>query len=695
MATATYERVKEQSRERVIEMSRTGRDIAPGYPKSGDLKTRNACERDFRLFCETYFPHAFRLRWSPDHLKAIARMEETVLDGGLFALAMPRASGKTTLCVRAALWALLYGHRRWVCLVAATEEKAGKLMEPFKVEIQYNERLARDFKQVCYPIQRLENNGRKAIGQLFDGEQTRIGWGEGALTFPTMPDSACDGKNVSGSTVSVAGITGALRGQSTTLATGEIIRPELVLLDDPQTRESSMSRLQCVTREAIITGDVLGMAGPDRNIAAIMPCTVIRQGDMADLMLDRKKNPEWHGQKTKMVYSFPSDMKLWEEYKRIRVEAMEADEKTTAATEFYRANREAMDAGAVVPWEDRFREDEVSAVQHAMNLMFLDERMFFCEYQNDPLPEIADEVADLTAEEIASKLSRTARGIVPLACTRLTAFIDVQGAALYWVVCAWEDNFSGSVVDYGTFPEQNLPYFALRDIKNTLADVIRGAGLEGQIYGGLELLTDKLLSRGWERGDGAQLKIERLLIDANWGDSTATVKKFCRETPFSSIVMPSHGKYVGAGSEPMGNYKKKTGERVGLNWRVPVANNRGETRHVIYDTNFWKSFVFLRLATAIGDRGCLTLFGSRSEAHRLFADHLKAEYRVRTQGRGREVDEWKARPERPDNHWFDGLAGAAMAASMQGVILPDSGGPAEPKRATRVSFAELQRLKKN
>lgn len=415
---------------------------------------------------------------------------------------------------------------------------------------------------------------------------------------------------------------------------------------------------------------------------------------MADRILNRDLHPEWQGTRTKMVYSFPTNGKLWEEYAQIRAGSLKAERGGVEATEFYRANREAMDVGSRVAWSDRHNPDEISALQHAMNLKLRDERAFAAEYQNEPLPEDPNETTDLTADEIAGKLSRIARGIVPLACTRLTAFIDVQGAALYYVVCAWEDNFSGSVIDYGTFPEQDIPYFTLRDVKNTLGQVITGAGLEGQIYGGLEALTEKLLSRGWDRGDGAKLKIERLPIDANWGDSTATVKKFARETPFSAIVTPSHGKYVGASSVPMAEYTRKAGDRVGLNWRVPSLKGRGETRHVIYDTNFWKSFVYLRVATAIGDRGCLTLFGSKPDAHRMFADHLKAEYRVRTQGRGREVDEWKARPERPDNHFLDCLAGATMAASMQGVILPDAGAPAEPKRAARVSFADLQRKRR-
>ncbi len=93
-------------------------------------------------------------------------------------------------------------------------------------------------------------------------------------------------------------------------------------------------------------------------------------------------------------------------------------------------------------------------------------------------------------------------------------------------------------------------------------------------------------------------------------------------------------------------------------------------RHVVYDTNYWKSFIHARLAVPMGDAGCLSLFGRKPEPDRLFSEHLTAEYKVRTEGRGRTVDEWKIKPTQPDNHWFDGIVGCAVAASVQGVSLP-------------------------
>jgi hypothetical protein len=684
------EKRKDVSNAWSLDQSRKNREISGDYPEPGDLTVRAACERDFRLFCETYFPNAFNLAWSGDHIRAIGRMQDIVLNGGLFALAMPRGGGKTSLSVRAAIWALLYGHRRFVSLVAATEKLASDLMKPIKTELTWNERLMADFRQVCYPFKRLENNGRKCIGQIFDGEETRIVWSEDRLTLPTMPDDACDGRNVSGSTVTVAGITGALRGQSHTLATGEIIRPELILLDDPQTRESAMSSSQSETREAIIKGDVLFMGGPQQKIAAIMPCTVIRSGDLADLMLDRKKNPEWAGQKTKMVYSFPKHEKLWDEYRRIQCESLEADGNGHEATEFYGLNRSAMDEGAVVAWADNYYPDELSALQHAMNLKFRNERAFFAECQNDPMPAQESRPDDLTPDQIMARVNRMNRRQVLTSCSRITAFIDVQASLLWYVVCAWEDDFTGYVIDYGAYPEQDTAYFTLANARIPLSAVIKGAALEGQLYGGLKALTDSLCSREWPRDDGAALRLERCLIDANWPDSTDSVYKVCRQSAYSAVLTPSRGRYVGASSTPITEWGKQEGERRGLNWVLRPTPAYKSLRLAQYDANFFKSFIATRLSTAMGDKSALTLFGTKPQDHRMLADHLCSEFRVRTQrvGSTREVDEWKKRPEQVDNHLWDCLVGCAVAASIQGISLMDGPKLEKPKRP---SFQELQR----
>ncbi|MGE3803909.1 MAG: terminase gpA endonuclease subunit, partial [Gemmataceae bacterium] len=631
-------------------------------------------------------------------------VEHAVLRGGLFAMAMPRSSGKTTIVETACIWAVLNGHREFVCLIGSDEGHAMDMLESIKTEIDGNDLLAEDYPEVVHPIQKLDGIANRCAGQLYRGERTHIGWTAKDIVLPTLKPHGWleredhssfigpDGYSLaSGAIIKVAGITGRIRGMKFKRADGQTVRPTLVILDDPQTDESARSLAQCATRESILAGAVLGLGGPGKKISGIMPCTVIRPGDMADRILDRDQHPQWQGERTKMVYAFPTNEKLWQQYAEILSEGFRNDRGGEEATEFYRAHRPAMDEGAVIAWPERHNDDELSAIQHAMNLKLQDEAAFFAEYQNEPLPEEKTD-DELTADQIAAKINRLKRGLVPLGCEHVTMFIDIQATLLFYVVAAWQDDFTGHIIDYGSYPDQKRGYFTLRDARNTLSTATQNAGLEGSIYAGLEKLTDQCLGREWPREDGVVMKIDRCLIDANWGSSTEIVYQFCRQTKHAGVVLPSHGRFVGASSLPFSEHKRRPGERVGLNWRITSAHGKRAIRHVLFDTNYWKSFAHARLAVPMGDKGCLSLFGDRAEQHRLFAEHLTAEYRVRTEGRGRVVDEWKQRPEKFDNHWLDGLVGCAVAASMQGALLFGTDGRFEKPKA-RKSFAAMQKGK--
>ena len=662
----SYEDRRNAERDRQAEQSLAGRDIGP-LPEVVNPDRKAACERNFQLFCESYFPETYSLAWSPDHLKVIEKIETAVLRGGLFALALPRGSGKTTITESAALWSMLYGHREFVVLIGATESAALELLDSLKTELEVNERLAEDFPEVCYPVAQLEGIANRCAGQLYKGERTRITWTSNEIVLPTV-----EGSRASGIIVRVAGITGRIRGMKFKRSDGRNVRPSLVIIDDPQTSESAGSLEQTRKRVRVLAGDILGLAGPGQKISGIMPCTIIRPGDMADIILNRNTHPDWNGEKTRMVYRFPSNMKLWEEYAEIRAEALRTEGNFQKATEFYLANREAMDAGAEVSWEARFNHDEVSALQHAMNLKFQDESAFMSEYQNDPLPDDTADDSLLSVDGICAKINGLARRRVPLKCDRLTMFVDVQKALLFYVVIAWAEDFTGAVIDYGSWPDQHRHEYSLADANPSIQTLFPKAGFEGALYAALSALTDECLGREWEREDGAVLKIERALVDANWGQSTDVVYQFCRQSSHAGVILPSHGRYVGASSKPMTEYRKQQGDRLGFNWMIPNVAGKRAIRHVIYDTNYWKSFIHARLAVPVGDKGSLTLYGRIPGAHQLFAEHLTAEYRVKTQGRGRTVDEWKLKPQSHDNHFLDCVAGCAVCGSMLGASLPET-----------------------
>jgi len=681
-----YERIREEARQRRRRLAAAGMEIGP-IPAVANPKRRARAEKDFRYFCKTYFPAAFYLPWCDDHLKVIAKIERAVRQGGLFAMAMPRGSGKSALTRTAALWAVLAGLRRYVVIIAATASRAQDELRRIQTACETNEGLIGDWPEVLYPVRCLQRIAQRQKGQTHNGQHTRMEWLAGKLVLPTiMIDPEFDEFDLyegparsGGAILTGVGLTGGeIRGQNHYLPNGEIIRPDFVMIDDPQTTESAWSVSQCERREALLAGDVLGMAGPGRKIAGIMCCTVIRAGDMADNILDRKKHPEWQGERTKMVYSFPTNTKLWDEYARIRAESLRHDGDGREATEFYRKNRAAMDAGAVVAWPARYNPDEISAIQHAMNLKLRDEAAFFAEYQNEPLTPTEGDEEFLTADRIAAKTNGLRRGQVPAGALHLTMFVDVHDRLLYWAVCAWAEDFTGYVVDYGAYPDQKRAYFTLRDATRTLARVFQGAGREGAIEAGLLALLDEQLDREFHREDGSIMHIGRCLIDSGYVPDI--VYEAIRRSGRAGVIMPSRGQGITAANKPISEYSRGKGDLIGYYWWIPSAKGKRILRTVYIDTNYWKTFIHTHLALAMGDKGCLSLFGSKPGEHRMLADHLTAEYRVRTEGRGRKVDEWKLPPARPDNHWFDCLVGCAVAASMLGLSVT---GPATRERKVR------------
>lgn len=666
------------------EASEDARDISP-VPKVVNPRRKSAACKSFKKFCDTYFKDVFYLKWSKIHLAVIEKIERVVDGGEIYALAMPRGSGKTTLFQIAVLWAAITGRAELIVLIAANASRASQLLEDVKVWLETNDLLLEDFPEVCYPIRRLERIALRARGQHIAGEPTRIGWKAAELVLPTVKGSAA-----SGVCIRTAGTLGSdIRGLSYTRPDGRKVRPSLAFVDDPQTRESAQSATQCDNLEKILKADVLGMAGPGRKIACVVAMTVVAQNDVAQRLLDRRANPEFRGERYQLLSSLPVNLDLWEQYRQIRDAELQNDGDGSKATAFYRKNRKRMDEGAVSSWPERFNAGEISAIQCAMNLKFRDEGAFLSEYQNEP-PE-TDARLDVLSPDVVLDAGR-ARGSIPIGAHFLTAFVDVHKNLLFWTLCAWSDRFDGTVVDYGTYPKQKRARFTLADARPTLADAIPGAGLEGQVYGGLRALCDQLFAADYLRDDGSSVGLDRLLIDANWGATTDVVYQFIRESAHRSKIYPSHGRFVGAKSRPFGEYTVKRGDRVGLHWRMPAESSRNGLRRVLIDVNYWKSFLYARLTTAPGDPGRLALTGSARE-NALFLEHLTAEKRKTVEAAGRRVDEWEAIPDR-DNHWFDCLVGCAAAAAIQGARLESVGGQAR-RESRRVSFAEAQRNKRS
>lgn len=675
-----YEQHRDRMAKNQASISAAGRDIGE-MPPVADPERREACRRDLRLFCETYFQDIFYLPWSPIQLETIKRLQAAAMQGGKFAIAMPRGTGKSTLCERTAIWAIVYGYRRYVCVIGGSDPATREVFRAIKNSFETNETFMADFPEVCHAVAALENITNRCRGQTYLGARTHIEWSDVKLVMPIIGDSP-----IGGSVISSTSMTGRIRGMKHQVPDGEVLRPDFVLVDDPQTRESARSVSQVKYRKDLINSDILGLAGPGKTITAVIPCTVIYPEDLADQLLCRETNPDWGGLRFSLLNGMPKNMHLWQRYWEIRSECQRKDKDVAEATRFYAQNRKEMDDGCKATWPERFNAGEISGIQYGMNIYFSNPDGFFSEYQNQPYATELGEGEQISAEKVLDRRVQRPPLEIPQAATRITMAVDVQKNVLYWALMAFDDKFSGWLLDYGVWPEQSKQVFTTRDASPTYKEAFPGSGQEGALNLALGELLPPYLNRLYLREDGAELPLGRCLIDSGWGESTDTIYNFIRENRLNN-VLPSKGVGITATNKPFSEYQRRPGEIISpYEWRIAPIRTKKHIRLLSYDTNYWKSFFRNRVFTAPGDPGAFAINAPRIDDRlRLLADQLSSEYSITEAAQGRRVDVWKLTPVK-ENHWLDCVIGCMVAASEQGaelVIPPSTAAGKEARRADK------------
>jgi hypothetical protein len=298
-------------------------------PPVKDPARREACRLDLHKFLVTYFPQSTgRKPFSTDHRRAITRLQQCILEGGLFGQAFPRGFAKTTISENSAIWAVLYGHRKFVPIFGADANSASGNIDSIQLELSENDLLYEDFPEVCHAIRALEGKAQRCASQTVstwspcpecggtreNGEggqckvcrgrgrvadesaQTHIEYRADLIVLPTIAGSVA-----SGAIITARGIMSGCRGMKHKRPDGTQQRPDFVILDDPQTDESASTDLQVEKRLDVIRKGILKLGGHDRKIACVMNATVIKPNDLVERVFDPKKFPAWQTERIKMV----------------------------------------------------------------------------------------------------------------------------------------------------------------------------------------------------------------------------------------------------------------------------------------------------------------------------------------------------------------------------------------------------------
>jgi hypothetical protein len=445
----------------------------------------------------------------------------------------------------------------------------------------------------------------------------------------------------------------------------------------------------------VIKKAILRLTGHKKTMSCVVNATCINEGDCIDTLMDRKKHPEWETMRIPMLMSFGVNHDGWwlTDYAAIRRTYNEEDphdrkRAIADATAFYLENREHADDGAEATWEACYSEGEASAIQHAYNILIDDgPEVFASECQNKP-----ERFAGHANGEFLTSLEmqRTRIGIdtMPPTAIEVVGFhIDVQHRCLYFTVMGATADYSLTPLAYGQFPPQPrglIPYSEVT--RETLEDRYSGAGLERAIETGVAELIDDLCSRHWTREDGVDIEVNQGLIDAN--DQTQAVRRGIKRSKYPNRVLAAFGRGIKAGDMPMMQIKMVEGEKRSrdnaIPWRLTPDRTVIGQRNMFICTNSVKTFLQRRIAAPTGDAGSFELMNGD---HRVFCDQIcESEFPTKTDGPWGEVIEWKARPQRPDNHLLDTTCGAIVAISVTGrVAFTPTMQPRKPSTRKKVS----------
>jgi hypothetical protein len=640
------DRSKDATRKREIR-SESARIVIP------DCKNpirREKCLADPELFLKTYFADKYTRPFGPHHLKMIDAILSRAQHGGRQAIAAPRGCGKSELVKGMLAYLVFAGLVRFPLPIAATGNLASSLFKDFQSKVQACVTLQQDFPEVCYPVQALEGAPQRAGRQHVDGVLTRIKWTTEEISLPYVPGSIYGGVKMA-----YYGLDAAFRGINR-----DGMRPDFVVVDDPETEESARSLDQIQKREDTLDRAIAGLAQEGSNLAIVLLTTIQNRHCLSYRVTDRKIRPSFNGFRFGMVVKWPTHMDLWENYIAIRHSDQEhGDEHGMNAVKYYLESRDEMDAGheMLSSHYDKIElEDGTQVIHSALQFAFnkiADTSMaaYRSEYQNDPEPEDEIERTALTAARVQSRVGKFSQREAPSTTEARTIGIDIGNHNSHWVDCAWEGNAIGSVVDYGIMETHGLTGNA------------DDTAVERAILASLEVWADEVVS-----------KVNPLLclIDSGSGAGhTAAVYEFCRRRgrPF----FPSKGWSDARFRLPQAQDGKYPFEQAYAHYLIDSGVH-------LYNVNteYWKKWLQQRFITSPFDEGgnrndgSLVLFDTAGDRkrHLSFAHHMTAEEEQLVPVYGKESKRvWFVKNR--NNHWLDAIALACAGAGCVGIRLID------------------------
>ena len=243
-----------------VDLSDAIRGLGKGLVAVEAATVRSRARTSLRAFCDTYLAHHFTVGYGPHH-DDIFRVIDTprTTHGKRVARIEPRKFGKTTVVSLALpLHALAYQTKKFVLLVGEGSSTAEANLATLVHELENNEQLVADFPHLIA--------ARDTKGQI-------VKWTDMQIVL------------ANGATVMAKGMGSRMRGMK-----HGATRPDLGIVDDPESPETAPSFLTRQRHKRWFGGTFLGLGGETWDVYVI--------GNMPHhdcLIASLVKSPEWDG----------------------------------------------------------------------------------------------------------------------------------------------------------------------------------------------------------------------------------------------------------------------------------------------------------------------------------------------------------------------------------------------------------------
>jgi len=578
-ASSVNERVDaHRQRHRVVE-----------WKQPEDASRRTRLEKSASAWLRYYMPQTYTRPFDDPQNAIIEGAVKAQAERCRYVVAAERGIGKSSILWGLVLMFALTGRERFPVCIMWSGQSASRALRFWRMALAFNSRLLADYPEYCMPYAWAKGSGFKVATSIWSHNNQPTGamyqLGENMIIFP-------DNRGAIGCET----INGNPRGLNHPCSDGTVLRPSLVLIDDPQSRGSAKSPVQVQQIIELIDADIAGLGEAGTSMPMLMSGNCIAPYDVMDYYLS---HAGWTALRIPRISSWPDGFndpgsecsKRWSEWAMLR-QAHPGIREAKSALAFYKAHRAVMTKGMGVSNHFGFERPRghPDAFYGAMVSYFtMGHNAFMAERQQQPVL-VASTTYEINLQTILRRKSGYPRLCAPKGSI-INMGVDINYVGFNWVVVASDPvSQTRKVVAHGKWPSGGILVHA-KATDNTARFLIRR---------GIAQFSKEIIEPMRINCEGDQRGIHAACWDASSGKWQNAICAAIREMRSSVIQIPLKA----FGSK---TYRPRmTDLRQGLGWHITQWPQIG--RVFVINADYWREQMQRGFVVEPTEAGALTLY---------------------------------------------------------------------------------------